>query len=178
MKRLVALLPYLFLSVVLPIGAQRPGPGGGGHTTPRANQGHIPPPPVARSSPQVRREPERWGDGRANETPHVNHDRWYGHEPPNDSRFHQDHPFSHGRFGHVGPGYRYRILRIDPGRHWFWFPGGFYFEVANWDWPIFTDWCWNCGDDFVIYDDPDHIGWYLLYNIHTGMYVHVLRLGQ
>jgi len=49
--------------------------------------------------------------------------------------------------------------------------------VADWDWPICADWCWDCGDDFVVYEDPDHIGWYMLYNVHTGAYVHVSYLG-
>jgi hypothetical protein len=89
-----------------------------------------------------------------------------------------DHPFVHGRFNKFGPGFRYNILRVDRDHHWFWFPGGFYFEVAAWDWPAFVDWCWDCGGDFVVYEDPDHIGWYLLYNIHTGVYVHVQYLGM
>src|SRR5271157_1621625 len=55
---------------------------------------------------------------------------------------------------------------------------GFGFEVASWDWPICADWCWNCADDFVVYEDTDHAGWYLLYNVHTGVYVHVSYLGM
>jgi hypothetical protein len=75
------------------------------------------------------------------------------------------------------PSYRYRIERFDPDHHRFWVPGGFYFEVAPWDWPICADWCWDCADDFAIYEDTDHPGWYLLYNVHTGICVHVNYMG-
>jgi hypothetical protein len=99
------------------------------------------------------------------------------HDSPTDKRFHLDHPFEHGRFEHFGPTFRYRVERFDRDHHRFWFPGGFSFEVAAWDWPICADWCWDCGDDFVVYEDPDHSGWYMLYNVHTGVYVHVTYMG-
>jgi len=145
---------------------------------PRANQGRIPKAPVARTDPAEQRRPERMPTGHVNEMPHVNHDQWFGHDAPNDARFHLDHPFAAGHFRHSGANYRYRVTRFDPALHRFWFPGGFYFEVAAWDWALCEDWCWDCGDDFVIYDDPDHPGWYLVYNVHTGVYVHAQYLGS
>jgi len=62
---------------------------------------------------------------RINSTPHVNKDHWYGHDRPDDKRYHIDHPFEHGRFEHFGPSYRYRIERFDRDHHRFWLPGGF-----------------------------------------------------
>ncbi len=113
-----------------------------------------------------------------NSMPHVNNNRWYGHDAPSDQRYHLDRPFEHGHFERFGPSYRYNVVRVDPRLHHFWLPGGYFFEVPAWDWPLAADWCWSCGgEDFVIYEDPDHPGWYLLYNLHTGAFVHVLYMG-
>jgi hypothetical protein len=120
---------------------------------------------------------QRHENGKVNSSQHVNNDHWYGHDAPGDKRFHVDHPFEHGRFEHFGPNFRYNVLRIDRDHHRFWFPGGFGFEVASWDWGLCADWCWDCGDDFTVYEDTDHVGWYLLYNVHTGHYVHVMYVG-
>jgi hypothetical protein len=145
---------------------------------PRANQGYIPPPPPQRPR-GTKPETERWGGGRVNSTPHVNNNRWYGRDKPNDKRYRLDHPFAHGHFARFGPSYRYNIARIDLNLHRFWLPGGYYFEVSPWDWSLAANWCWTCGgDDFVIYEDPDHPGWYLLYNLYTGVFVHVLFMGM
>jgi len=148
------------------------------HNQPRANQGHIPPPPPQRAR-GAKPQAERWGGGRVNSTPHVNNNQWYGRDRPNDKRYHLDHPFERGRFEHFGPAYRYNIARVDPNLHRVWLPDGYYFEVSSWDWPLASTWCWTCGgDDFVIYEDPDHPGWYLLYNLYTGAFVHVLYMGS
>jgi hypothetical protein len=173
-----ARLTFLFVAAVLlalTMSAQRPS--APRPSAPRANGGHIPPPPQPRTDHRAKPEVEHDAAGRTNATPHVNNDHWYGHDRPNDARYRIAHPFEHGHFEKFGPSYRYEIVRIDRDHHRFWFPGGFFFEVALWDWPVCADWCWDCGDDFIIYEDPDHIGWYLLYNIHTGVYVHVQYLG-
>lgn len=151
------------------LGAQRPG----GENRPRANQGRLPPPPES----AVPREAERLPTGHVNDTPHVNHDRWYGHDAASDARFHLDRPFEHGRFAQFGPSYRYKVERIDRDRRMFWLPGGFGFQIAAWDWPLFGDWCWDCGEDFVVYEDSTHPGWYLVYDVDTGQYVHATYMG-
>ncbi len=70
---------------------------------PRANQGHIPEAPPPRREPRAKPEPEHRESGHVITTPHVSNDHWYGHDRPNDKRFHADHPFEHGRFEHFGP---------------------------------------------------------------------------
>ena len=141
---------------------------------PRANQGHIPATPLKETA----HEAEHGSTGHVNDTPHVNHNHWYGHERSDDPRFHLDHPFEHGRFVGFGPSFRYNLMRVDHDRHMFWLPGGAYFQIAAWDWPFFADWCWNCGDDFMVYEDPGHPGWYMVYNVHTGQYVHATYMGM
>jgi len=113
------------------------------------------------------------------DAPHVDHDkngdRWVGHDTGrDDAHYHLDRPYEHGRFtGGFGPSHRWRLAGGGPGRFWF---GGFYFSVAPYDVAFCDGWLWN-QDDVIIYDDPDHVGWYLAYNTRLGTYVHVQYLG-
>jgi len=118
----------------------------------------------------------RDGDGHPN-APHVHGDnRWIGHDSGReDPRYHLDSPWEHGHFnGGIGRNHLYRLEGGRSDRFWF---GGFNFQVAPADYGYIDDWRWD-SDQVAIYNDPDHVGWYLGYNVRLGTYVHFDFLGR
>jgi hypothetical protein len=103
----------------------------------------------------------------------AKNDRWVGHDSgPNDPHYHLDRPWAHGHFA-GGFGVPFNLMGGNRERFWF---NNFYWDVAAFDYNIVAGWNWS-GDQIVIYEDPDHIGWYLAYNPRLGTYAHVEYLG-
>lgn len=162
---------------------------GGGHAS--VGGGHIPAhgpaparaakagAPVRGQQPTSDRENHISADRQGHpEVPHVHakNDQWVGHNSgPNDVHYHMDHPFAHGHFsGGFGAEHVFRLGGGNRERFWF---GSFFWDVAAFDYNIVADWNWS-DDQIVIYEDPDHIGWYLGYNPRLGTYAHVEYLGN
>jgi hypothetical protein len=195
MKKFAGLFAALLVCSVVAFAQERghEGAQGGGHEAAPAHGnevggGHIPahgPAPAKHPAPG----PSAENHGQPGETrptfkdqpshpeaPHVHaNDQWVGHNTGrNDAHYHLDHPWEHGHFpGEIGRGHIWHLGGGGPERFGF---GGFFFGVAPYDIGYCGDWDWN-NDEIVIYSDPDHVGWYLAYNVRLGTYVHVQYLG-
>jgi hypothetical protein len=180
MKKTLGLIAALSLvsSVAIAQGERHVSPPrgvGGGHIPPHG------PPPSHMAAPRPNApapRPQNFAheSGHPN-APHVDArtNTWVGHDTRRfEGGLRLDHPWAHGHFpGMFGPSHIYRLHGGDYRHFGF---DGFFFDVAPVDYAYVDGWDWN-DDDIVLYDDPDHPGYYLAYNVRLGTYVHVEYLG-
>jgi len=190
-KKIIALSVLMCVAAVAQNRGGGGAPRGGGH--PAVGGGHVPargPAPARASEPARSSTAERSREPNAApenhvavdraghpDVPHVDarNDRWVGHESgAGDAHYQLAQPWAHGRFsGGFGPQHVFVLAGGNRERFWF---NNFYWDVAAYDYNIVSDWNW-AGDQVVIYEDPDHVGWYLAYNPRLGTYAHVEYLG-
>jgi hypothetical protein len=108
--------------------------------------------------------------------PHVDGLHWVGHDTGRDDEHYRiENPWEHGRWeGGFGRDHVWQLAGGSPARFWF---AGWNWNVAPYDAAYCGDWDWG-SDSISIYSDPDHVGWYLAYNLRLGTYVHVMYLGR
>ena len=98
-----------------------------------------------------------------------------GHDFSRDRRFQLDLPWEDGGFtGGLGPRYVFRLEGCDSTRFWI---RGYAFRVAPFESDLCVAWLRN-KDDILIYTDHDHNGWYLVYNVRLGTFVHARYIGR
>jgi hypothetical protein len=163
----------------------RPAEVGGGHVPTRgpapAQASRPSPMPAAARTQQPAAQPQNRIaiDQRGHpDTPHVHakNDQWVGHSGGReDVHYRTAQPWARGRFS-AGFGPQHVFVLGGGNRARFWF-NNFYWDVAPYDYYVVEGWNWD-GDRVVIYEDPDHDGWYLAYNSRLGTYAHVEYLGN
>ena len=189
MKKTLGIITGLLLASIPAWGQERNHPAPQSHPAPEAHSAPSPRPPA--HGPSHYKEPKHAPTAKPEEhndrhftdqpghpnAPHVDRGKvWVGHDTGrNDAHYHIDHPWEHGHFsGGFG---RKHVWHLHGGnRERFGF-NGFFFSIAPYDYDYVGGWNWD-SDDVVVYEDPDHDGWYLAYNVRLGTYVHVQYLGN